>query len=55
MWINLKGTLRAERYQTLARRVDRLQDLLNKSRDESDDEPLQGLQEFFQRNGQWPR
>jgi heavy metal sensor kinase len=51
MWINLKGTLRAERYQTLARRVDRLQDLLNKSRDESDEDRYKVFKNFSNATG----
>jgi heavy metal sensor kinase len=34
MWINLKSTLKNERYQTLSRRIDRLQQLLSKTQDE---------------------
>jgi heavy metal sensor kinase len=38
MWVNLKRTLTGERYQTLARRVDRLEDLLRK--DAGEDESI---------------
>lgn len=34
MWLNLKSTLTGERYQTLDRRVDRLQELLRKTQSE---------------------
>jgi heavy metal sensor kinase len=34
MWLNLKSTLTGERYQTLARRVDRLQEVLRKTQGE---------------------
>ena len=36
MWLNLQSTLTGERFQTLSRRVDRLQDLLRKIQDENE-------------------
>jgi heavy metal sensor kinase len=63
MWFNLKSTLKNERYQTLSRRMDRLQQLLNKSKDEDEEDQNQdftdfaratggGLAEIFRANGQ---
>ena len=54
MWLNLKSTLTGERYQTLSRRVDRLQDLLRNTRDEndeSDDNRRQGIRDFAHATG----
>jgi heavy metal sensor kinase len=63
MWLNLRNTLKNERYQTLSRRVDRLQQLLSKSKDEDEgDRGLDfadfaratgnGLAEVFRADGQ---
>jgi heavy metal sensor kinase len=43
MWFNLKHTLADERYTTLSRRIERLQDLLKKTQGE---EPVDRIQEF---------
>lgn len=51
MWQNLKSTLRADRYQTLARRMDRLQDLLNKSQSEGEDDRHQDFEGFARATG----
>jgi len=51
MWQNLKSTLKADRYQTLARRMDRLQDLLSKSKNESEDDRHQDFKDFAHATG----
>jgi heavy metal sensor kinase len=51
MWQNLKTTLKADRYQTLARRVDRLQDLLAKTQGESDEDRHQVFKDFAHATG----
>jgi heavy metal sensor kinase len=51
MWQNLKSTLKADRYQTLARRVDRLQDLLAKSQGESEEYRHQMFKDFAHATG----
>jgi heavy metal sensor kinase len=51
MWQNLKSTLRADRYQTLARRIDRLQDLLAKTQGESEDDRHQDFNDFAHATG----
>ena len=53
MWLNLQSTLTGERYQTLSRRVDRLQDLLRNSRDENAKrrDRRQGIQDFAHATG----
>ncbi len=51
MWQNLKSTLKADRYQTLARRVDRLQDLLTKTRGESEEDRRQDFKDFAHATG----
>ena len=51
MWQNLKSTLKADRYQTLARRVDRLQDLLAKTQGESDEDRHQVFKDFAHATG----
>lgn len=51
MWQSLKSTLRADRYQTLARRVDRLQDLLAKTQGESDEDRHQVFKDFAHATG----
>lgn len=51
MWFNLKSTLTGERFQTLSRRVDRLQDLLRKSRDETEADRFQDFHEFAHATG----
>ena len=51
MWQSLKSTLKADRYQTLARRMDRLQDLLSKSKNESDDDRHQDFKDFAHATG----
>jgi heavy metal sensor kinase len=51
MWQNLKSTLRADRYQTLARRIDRLQDLLAKNQSESEEDRHQVFKDFAHATG----
>lgn len=51
MWVNLKRTLKAERYQTLARRVDRLEDLLSKTKDENEEDRNQDFKDFARATG----
>jgi heavy metal sensor kinase len=51
MWQNLKSTLKADRYQTLARRVDRLQDLLTKTEDKSEENRREGFNDFAHATG----
>ena len=51
MWLNLKTTLTGERYQTLARRVDRLQELLRKTEGESQEDRSQDFKDFARATG----
>lgn len=51
MWQNLKSTLKADRYQTLARRVDRLQDLLAKTQGDSEVDRHQVFNDFAHATG----
>jgi len=51
MWLNLKSTLTGERYQTLARRVDRLQDLLRKTQGEDQTDRDQDFKDFANATG----
>jgi heavy metal sensor kinase len=51
MWANLQSTLTGERFQTLSRRVDRLQDLLRKTQDESEEDRHQDFQDFARATG----
>jgi heavy metal sensor kinase len=51
MWQNLKSTLKADRCQTLARRIDRLQDLLAKTQGESDEDRHQVFKDFAHATG----
>lgn len=51
MWLNLKSTLKAERYQTLARRLDRLQDLLTKTKNEEEESRRQDFKDFAHATG----
>lgn len=51
MWLNLKSTLKADRYQTLARRIDRLQDLLAKTQGESEEDRHQVFNDFARATG----
>lgn len=51
MWQNLKSTLKADRYQTLAHRIDRLQDLLTKSQGESEEDRHQVFNDFAHATG----
>ena len=51
MWFNLQSTLTGERFQTLSRRVDRLQDLLVKTQDESEPDRHQDFQDFAHATG----
>jgi heavy metal sensor kinase len=51
MWLNLKITLTGERYQTLARRMDRLQELLRKSESESLADRSQDFNDFARATG----
>ena len=51
MWLNLSRTLRNERHQTLARRVDRLQELLLKDQSAKDDDRYQDFADFAHATG----
>ncbi|RZU42366.1 sensor histidine kinase [Edaphobacter modestus] len=51
MWFNLKRTLTAERRQTLARRIDRLQDLLHKNQQATDDDRFDDFRDFARATG----
>lgn len=51
MWFNLKRTLTGERRQTLTRRMDRLQELLIRSRSEAEDERAQDFRDFAYATG----
>jgi heavy metal sensor kinase len=51
MWFNLKHTLADERYSTLSRRIDRLQDLLNKTKDENQADRYQDFKDFSHATG----
>jgi signal transduction histidine kinase len=51
MWFNLQSTLTGERYQTLSRRMDRLQDLLRKTQEESEEDRRQDFQDFAHATG----
>lgn len=51
MWFNLQSTLTGERFQTLTRRVDRLQDLLRKTQDENEQDRHEDFQEFARATG----
>jgi len=51
MWFNLKRTLSDERYSTLSRRIDRLQDLLRKSQDEDPADRYQEFKDFAHATG----
>jgi heavy metal sensor kinase len=51
MWLNLKQTLRNERYLTLSRRLDRLQNVLNKTQHESEAARFADYQEFARATG----
>ena len=51
MWFNLQSTLTGERFQTLSRRVDRLQDLLRKIQDENEQDRHQDFQDFAHATG----
>jgi heavy metal sensor kinase len=51
MWINLRNTLRNERYQTLSRRIDRLQQLLSKASDEDEADRAQDFADFARATG----
>jgi heavy metal sensor kinase len=51
MWVNLQSTLTGERFQTLSRRLDRLQDLLRKIQDENEGDRFQDFQDFARATG----
>jgi len=51
MWFNLKQTLADERHTTLNRRIDRLQDLLNKTQDEDPADRIQDFKDFSHATG----
>ena len=51
MWFNLQSTLTGERFQTLSRRIDRLQDLLRKTKDENEEDRRQDFQDFARATG----
>jgi len=51
MWLNLKSTLKNERYQTLSRRIDRLQQLLSKSENEDPEDRVHDFADFARATG----
>ena len=51
MWFNLKSTLTGERYQTLDRRADRLQELLRKTQSEDRPDRDQDFKDFANATG----
>jgi heavy metal sensor kinase len=51
MWFNLQSTLTGERYQTLSRRVDRLEDLLRTTQDENEADRQDDFHEFAHATG----
>jgi heavy metal sensor kinase len=51
MWLNLKSTLTGERHQTLTRRVDRLEELLNKNQSEDEADRYQDFKDFAHATG----
>jgi heavy metal sensor kinase len=51
MWMNLRSTLKNERYLTLSRRIDRLQQLLSKSPEEDDADRAQDFADFAHATG----
>jgi heavy metal sensor kinase len=51
MWFNLKSTLTGERYQTLARRVDQLQELLRKTQGENQADRDEDFKDFANATG----
>ncbi len=51
MWLNLKSTLKNERYQTLSRRIDRLQELLAKDQAAAPTDRFQDFTDFAHATG----
>jgi heavy metal sensor kinase len=51
MWFNLQSTLTGERYQTLSRRVDRLEDLLRSAQGESETDRQGDFHDFAHATG----
>ncbi|HEY4356923.1 MAG TPA: hypothetical protein VGN16_14325 [Acidobacteriaceae bacterium] len=51
MWLVLKSTLKGERYQTLDRRLDRLQQLLDDRQEENTSDQQQDFRDFAQATG----
>jgi heavy metal sensor kinase len=51
MWFNLQSTLTGERYQTLSRRADRLQELLRNSQNDTEEDRRQEFQDFARATG----
>ncbi len=51
MWLNLKSTLTEDRYQTLAHRTDRLQQLLRTTAEESPADRFQDFKDFARATG----
>jgi len=51
MWFSLKHTLTNERYQTLSRRINRLEDLLNRNSKESHADKAQDFSDFANATG----
>jgi heavy metal sensor kinase len=51
MWLNLKSTLKNERYQTLSRRIDRLQQLLAGSEKEDPEDRSRDFADFARATG----
>lgn len=51
MWINLKTTLKAERHQTLTRRIDRLEELLDRDSTAPEADRVQDFRDFAHATG----
>jgi heavy metal sensor kinase len=51
MWFNLKRTLTAERHQTLTRRIDRLQDVLRRDQNVSQQDRFDDFRDFAHATG----
>jgi uncharacterized membrane protein YciS (DUF1049 family) len=55
MWFTLKRTLKDERYQTLSRRMDRLQQVLAKSAGEDEDDRTREFTELAPQGMDWQK
>ena len=51
MWVNLKSTLKNERFQTLSRRIDRLEQLLSKTQEEDPEDRAHDFADFARATG----